>query len=524
MDTFSPAKRRKIMRSVRSKNTVPERIVGRMLHSFGYPHKLQCADLPGRPDFVLSGLRVAIFVHGCFWHGHHCVNSALPKSNVPYWKAKQARNIERDRRNLRRLHRMGWRTVVVWECQIRKNKKLKLRLSERLNSMGHPKTKLNWYEFFAGGGMARIGLGDVWQCTLANDWCDKKGAAYKAYFGKSEELKVQDVRSIRTTDLPGTPDMVWASFPCQDLSLAGSGAGLQGDRSGVFTPFWSLMEALIAEGRKPRLVVLENVVGAITSHEGRDFATLIRTLVRSGYRVGPLVVNAAHFLPQSRPRLFIIAISSEEDSPAGLSSTSADDVWHPPSLRRAYNRLAPTLRESWIWWRLPKPDGRLVSRLSDTIEDQPVGVEWHSQEETSRIISLMSALNRKKLESAQTQGIKRIGTIYKRTRLIGEGPFKRRVQRAEVRFDEISGCLRTPVGGSSRQIILVVEGRKVRSRLLSSREAARLMGVPEDYPIPRNYNDAYHVFGDGVAVPVVAWLEKHLLRPLALRKRFEQVA
>ena len=89
------------------------------------------------------------------------------------------------------------------------------------------------------------------------------------------------------------------------------------------------------------------------------------------------------------------------------------------------------------------------------------------------------------------------------------------MQRAEIRFDQVSGCLRTPVGGSSRQLIVVVDGPSVRSRLLSPREAARLMGVPDAYPLPKSYNDAYHVFGDGVAVPVVSWLSENLLAPLA---------
>jgi DNA (cytosine-5)-methyltransferase 1 len=113
-----------------------------------------------------------------------------------------------------------------------------------------------------------------------------------------------------------------------------------------------------------------------------------------------------------------------------------------------------------------------------------------------------------------------VGTVYRRTRPDGDG---NGVQRAEVRFDNISGCLRTPVGGSSRQTIMIVEGNRVRSRLLSSREAARLMGVPEDYPLPANYNEAYHLLGDGLVVPVVAWLGKHLLGPLALSKNVDQI-
>lgn len=387
-----------------------------------------------------------------------------------------------------------------------------------------PERKLTWYEFFAGGGMARVGLGASWHCVFANDVCEKKAAAYRAYFGKSEELNVEDVRHLSTKDLPNTADLVWSSFPCQDLSLAGAGAGLQGKRSGTFAPFWKLMRGLISEGRKPRLVVLENVVGAISSHGGRDFATLVRTVSQSGYRVGPLVINAVHFLPQSRPRLFVVAVRDDEPIAANLVSKMGENIWHAPSLVKSYENLPSLLKKSWVWWNLPDPRGIKVATLSSLIEREPSGVKWHTRQETSHLISLMSDLNRRKLREVQRTGKLRIGTLYKRTRPIRAGNAGRRVQRAEVRFDEISGCLRTPVGGSSRQVILVVEGKEIKSRLLSPREAARLMGVPEDYPIPSRYNDAYHLFGDGLAIPVVSWLESRLLRPLALRQGLERVA
>ncbi len=115
-----------------------------------------------------------------------------------------------------------------------------------------------------------------------------------------------------------------------------------------------------------------------------------------------------------------------------------------------------------------------------------------------------------KVKKAQKEGGKRVGTVYRRTRPQDDGT---KAQRAEVRFDEVAGCLRTPGGGSSRQIIMVVEGKKVRTRLLSPREAARLMGLPEDYPLPERYNDAYRLIGDGVAVPVVFWLSRTILEP-----------
>jgi DNA (cytosine-5)-methyltransferase 1 len=123
----------------------------------------------------------------------------------------------------------------------------------------------------------------------------------------------------------------------------------------------------------------------------------------------------------------------------------------------------------------------------------------------------MSPINRKKVELAKKMGVRMVGGVYKRTRRDQNG---KRAQRAEVRFDDIAGCLRTPVGGSSRQTIIIVEGKNVRSRLLSPREAARLMGLPESYRLPEKYNDAYHLSGDGVAVPVVRFLAANILEPL----------
>lgn len=383
--------------------------------------------------------------------------------------------------------------------------------------------RFHWYEFFAGGGMARIGLGEAWRCIFANDFSGKKAAAYKNYFGRCEELIVNDIRLLTPRDLPGRPDLAWASFPCQDLSLAGSGAGLRGERSGTFAPFWRLMKGLIAQGRGPRLVVLENVTGALTSHNGRDFSTLVRVLSDSGYRVGPLIIDAIHFVPQSRARLFIVAVEQHHSIPAELISSKQPTLWHPPSLMRAFSNLPGHLKDAWISWQLPVPEKPRVG-LSAIIENDPTGVEWHSEDETKRLISLMSNLNRRKVERAQRAGGPTIGTIYKRTRPIGRSSTSKRIQRAEVRFDDVSGCLRTPVGGSSRQTVLIVEGKKIRSRLLSPREAGRLMGVPENYPIPTKYNDAYHLFGDGLVVPVVSWLEKHLLRILASGKSLERVA
>jgi DNA (cytosine-5)-methyltransferase 1 len=129
---------------------------------------------------------------------------------------------------------------------------------------------------------------------------------------------------------------------------------------------------------------------------------------------------------------------------------------------------------------------------------------------------MMSPINRSKVETAKKEGRRIVGTIYKRTR---RDENRVKVQRAEVRFDDVSGCLRTPAGGSSRQTVIVVEGKSVRTRLLSAREAARLMGLPDSYQLPSNYNEAYHLIGDGLAVPVVRFLSENLLNPMLAQER-----
>lgn len=357
--------------------------------------------------------------------------------------------------------------------------------------------------------MARAGLGQGWRCLLANDIDPKKGAAYAANWGSSE-LRIGSVGNLQTSDVPGCPDLAWASFPCQDLSLAGEQKGLRGERSGTFWLFWNLMRALGDEDRAPALIVLENVCGAIASHDGKDFATIGAALAEGGHRFGALVIDAAHFVPQSRPRLFFVAVRRNIPIPESLTEPGGAKLWHPPNLIGAYEKLPSEVRGAWVWWRLPAPRPRRKT-LADTVDDNPEGVEWSTAVETNHLLSLMSARHLDKVDRAKRTGKRMVGSLYRRTRIDAAG---NRVQRAEVRFDDLAGCLRTPAGGSSRQSIVVVDGDHVRTRLLAPREAARLMGLPEDYKLPEKYNEAYHLAGDGVVVPVVRFLAARLLEPL----------
>ncbi len=376
-----------------------------------------------------------------------------------------------------------------------------------------------YYDFFAGGGMAGFGLGSNWECLFANDIDAKKAASYRANHHGGDELLLKDVAQVTLDELPGSVDLVWASFPCQDLSLAGNGAGLSGKRSGMFKPFWQLMRSLHADGRGPKIIALENVYGAITSNGGRDFATLAAAFSGLGYKFGAVVVDAVHFLPQSRPRFFMVGVRGDL-AIAESQTTDGPTMWHPSALIEGCSLLSKTAASRWHWWNLPTPGAR-TTNLASLIEDKPSGVKWHTKAETKYLLDMMTDLNRKKVEAAKLAGERIVGTIYRRTRADSNG-VKR--QRAEVRFDQIAGCLRTPAGGSSRQTIMLVDGQNVRSRLLSAREAALLMGLPDCYVLPTRYNDAYKLAGDGVAVPVVQHLASAIFEPVLQRNRLALVA
>lgn len=368
------------------------------------------------------------------------------------------------------------------------------------------KEKLKYYDFFAGAGLVRLALDQHWECIFSNDIDPKKAETYIRNFGDKEFL-LDDVSNVTTDILPKNADMAWASFPCQDLSLAGERKGILAERSGTFWAFWRIMSQLFDKGERPPVIVIENVMGLL--HD-KNFVGLCDALAALGMQFGALVIDAKHFLPQSRPRVFIVAVDARFNATEFEEIPKPENPWYPKAVINAQSKLPDNLKRLWRWWKLPEYAGERIS-LDSIIEDEPTGVEWHSEEETDYLIQLMTDKNREKVEQALNKKGRTIGLLYKRTR--------NGVQRAEVRFDGIAGCLRTPKGGSSRQIVLIVQDGKVRSRLLSPREAARLMGVPDTYILPNSYNTAYAAMGDGVAVHGVSWLSEHLLVPLTIACR-----
>ena len=240
-----------------------------------------------------------------------------------------------------------------------------------------------YLEFFAGGGMARAGLGASWRCLFANDFDRMKVETYKENWGRGD-IRHGDVASVALSDLPPQAvDLVWASFPCQDLSLAGDYRGLGRERdkvatrSGTFWPFWKLIRGLAKGKRAPKAIVLENVFGCLTSRQGKDFASIASALAELDYRFGAAVIDAVHFVPQSRPRVFFIAFRGDRGIPASLIAEGPQDGWHPAALLEAYGGLTAAAKRNWIWWSISPPLAR-NSIFADLVEDEPTAVKWHA--------------------------------------------------------------------------------------------------------------------------------------------------
>lgn len=346
-------------------------------------------------------------------------------------------------------------------------------------------------EFFAGSGLVTEGMRGFFHPVWANDNSEKKAEVYRANFG-NDHFHLGTIEKVHGETLPSAV-LAWASFPCQDLSLAGQIAGIGGKRSGLAMQWLRVIDEM--GERRPPILVAENVSGLVSANEGAHYRVLHEALKERGYRSGAFELDAIHWVAQSRPRIFVVSVRSDVD----VSRFS--DKFHGWPHKSAVIRAALGVKD-FIWWKIPRPKMR-ETYLEDVID---FGAECHDEADTKRTLSLISPRHQSRLLQEMANGF-RVAPGYKRTR---GGK-----QVLELRFDRIAGCLRTPEGGSSRQFLIVKKDGRLRTRLLSVREAARLMGVRDDYKIPGSYNDGYRAMGDAVAVPVVRHLAQHLLTPLA---------
>jgi DNA (cytosine-5)-methyltransferase 1 len=362
-------------------------------------------------------------------------------------------------------------------------------------------------EFFAGAGMVRAALSPNWEVALANDIDPKKCFSYRENWG-GDALAMGDIATLDAKLLFQPIDLYWASSPCQDLSLAGLGKGLGGARSGVFYHWINLIRQASLRGFAPKILAFENVRGLITRNAGADFVAVLQAFQSIGYRFGALEIDARLFLPHSRPRIFVIAVRADVDVPGSCVTETPQDPFHTPHLKAIVAALPKDLRSHWLWWKLPTPEARVLKLESLLAESG----DWFADDKVAHLFSIMDQTSYERVERLRQSKGKHFGTIYKRGRPDKAGNVR---QRAEVRFDGLAGCLRTPAGGSSKQTVIFVDEGKVRMRLLTPREALRLMGVHDSYKLPLSYNDGYKLAGDGVAVPVVAHLMTHILEPIA---------
>lgn len=367
-------------------------------------------------------------------------------------------------------------------------------------------------DFFAGIGLVRVGLETQgWRSLWANDIDPAKFTMYSAYFGP-DHYRLDDIRNVQPDDVPDV-DLAHASFPCVDLSLAGERAGLNGRESGLVWEFIRILRGMAQQGRAPQLVTLENVLGWITSRGGHDFRAVIETLNSLGYVCDAVVLDAAWFVPQSRPRVFVIGRLGGHP----LMSLHPFDV-EPSRVRPS--KLVEFMRThvDLAWGLISFPDPpRLGISLEDILEDLPEDHEaWWPEDRAAYLLSQMKPQHLSLVRAAAKRDDLLTMTVYRRMR---HGR-----SMAEVRADGVAGCLRTPRGGSSRQILVIAGRGRIRVRLMTAREYARLQGVPDTYPIDVPYNQALWGFGDGVCVPVVEWLAEHALNRLVAPKSASLVA
>lgn len=353
-------------------------------------------------------------------------------------------------------------------------------------------------EFFAGIGLVRLALErQGWQVVFANDIDPDKTEMYRHNWPSSDHLVEGDIHKLHGDDTP-TCDLFTASFPCNDLSIAGRWDGLNGKESSAF---WGLIKIVGEMGeRRPRLIMLENVVGFLMSQGGRDLEQALRSLDEFGYSLDAFILNAVHWVPQSRARLFVVAKRYWGEDRTTLAAES--DVRPAPLC--VFINTHPDIR--WDIRKLPAlPKSR--RHLADIVEDLPDDdPHWWNQHRADYFMSQLS--ERHALLAKFMIGGRPItyATAFRRVR---HGK-----SMAELRTDGIAGCLRTPRGGSGRQILFKAGFGRYQVRLLTARECARLQGVPDTYKIDVPLNQGLFGFGDAVCVPAIEWIVKRYLTPV----------
>ena len=360
-------------------------------------------------------------------------------------------------------------------------------------------------EYFAGVGLFRMGLARAgWRVVFANDWDKKKLPMYRAFF--PQDAAHYDTESVFRLDAKNVPSATLAtcSFPCVDLSLAGKMRGINGDDSSAF---WGFLDIVKAHGASaPQIILLENVPGLLTANGGRDMVEMARALNRLDYRCDIFTLNALHFTPQSRLRVFVVAARGDGFPAFDREKLSARGDFLAPKRLLAAIDANPELAGMTL--RLPPPPPRMQGGMNEKIIElvAPKSPLWWDEKKLAHHLEMMSVAHRRHVEELRRKKRVAYCAFYRRRRAEG--------QRAEVRRDDIAGCLRTVVGGSGRQFLVAAGRGKISMRAMTAREYARLQGVPDSFTIDADEKTALSAFGDAVCVPAIEWIAREVLNPL----------
>ena len=381
--------------------------------------------------------------------------------------------------------------------------------------MSKVSSKKGFIELFAGIGLVRMGLEPLgWNCLYSNDINPFKESVYRQYFKDNADFVCSDVWDIEPKLLPKA-DLFTVSFPCIDLSNAGARAGLDGTHSGTFWAFIRILKGLKKSRKAPKLIMVENVLGFLMSKNGADLRKALEAIRDVGYRFDCFVLDARHFVPQSRPRFFIVAISKDYDSPVAhalegnsVLSRASEILDSSESIRpkRLRDFVYRNVDLPWVILDLPSPPRPQcnLNEFAETLSKN--NPQWWSQDKTEKLLEQMSPTHRSLIEQMRERPSVSFIPFYRRIRNGGT--------RAEGRFDGLAGCLRTARGGSSKQILAQVGKGEFRARWMTGREYARLQGVKDSFPIPEKLAKAVDAFGDAVCVPAISWIAGHALEPL----------
>ncbi len=363
-------------------------------------------------------------------------------------------------------------------------------------------------EFFAGIGLIHAALEPLgWTCLLANDNAEDKVISYSANYPNTP-LSSLDIRNLSIDEIPSS-DLATASFPCIDLSQAGGRTGINGDHSGIVWSFLDHIAELKRIGRAPRFLFLENVAGLLTLHGGSSIDLLLNEIVKLGYAIDVVQVDARHFTPQARNRVFVLGVRDWEcDEKLAMPETyirryKVREVWQR-------NPHLP-----WIFFDFP-PLPQLNLSLEDILENLPeADPRWWDSERMEYFWSHLEHDHRPRLEATLAARADLQMTAMRRGRRRGL-----REQIFNLRFDGLASCLRTAGGGSSIQFIVRVRNGKVQVRKILGIESARLQGVcladsMPNFSYPAAETTALNAFGDAVCVPAVRWVFANSIQKVA---------